>query len=74
MRKAFEDKTLIASYLAKFITEGEESLNIIYRKLNRVAELISSFKQLSVDQYSDNNRVFYFVGLKDKILMSVRPQ
>jgi hypothetical protein len=30
MRKAFEDKTQKASSLTKFITEGEENLNIIY--------------------------------------------
>ena len=74
MRKAFENKTLKASLLAKFINEGEESLNIIYRNLNRAAELISSFKQLAVDQSSENNRIFYFDKLMDEILMSMRPK
>jgi len=74
MRKAFEDKTLKASSLSKFIAEGEENLNIIYRNLNRAAELISSFKQVAVDQSSENNRVFSFVKLMDEILMSMRPK
>lgn len=74
MRKAFEGKTLKASSLAKFIAEGEENLNIIYRNLNRAAELISSFKQVAVDQSSENNRVFYFAKLMDEILMSMRPK
>lgn len=74
MRKAFEDKTLKASSLTKFITEGEENLNIIYRNLNRAAELISSFKQVAVDQSSENNRVFSFAKLIDEILMSMRPK
>jgi signal transduction histidine kinase len=74
MRKAFEDKTLKASSLTKFITEGEENLNIIYRNLNRAAELISSFKQVAVDQSSENDRIFSFAKLIDEILMSMRPK
>ncbi|WP_339725408.1 HAMP domain-containing sensor histidine kinase [uncultured Paraglaciecola sp.] len=74
MRKAFEDKTLKASSLSKFIAEGEENLNIIYRNLNRAAELISSFKQVAVDQSSENNRVFSFAKLMEEILMSMRPK
>jgi signal transduction histidine kinase len=74
MRKAFEDKTLKASSLSKFIAEGEENLSIIYRNLNRAAELISSFKQVAVDQSSENNRVFAFAKLMDEILMSMRPK
>ena len=70
--KVFEEKILKASSLSKFITESEENLNIIYRNLNRAAELISSFKQVAVDQSSENNRVFSFAKLMDEILMSVR--
>jgi C4-dicarboxylate-specific signal transduction histidine kinase len=74
MGKAFEDKTLKASSLPKFIAEGEENLNIIYRNLNWAAELISSFKQVAVDQSSENNRIFFFNKLMDEILMSMRPK
>jgi signal transduction histidine kinase len=74
MRKAFENKTLKASSLIKFMDEGEENLNIIYRNLNRAAELISSFKQVAVDQSSENNRVFFFAKLMDEILLSMRPK
>ncbi|MDU0353484.1 ATP-binding protein [Paraglaciecola aquimarina] len=74
LRKAYENKTLKASALSKFIIEGEENLNIIYRNLNRSAELISSFKQVAVDQSSENNRTFSFAKLMDEILMSMRPK
>ncbi|MEP4891264.1 MAG: ATP-binding protein [Aliiglaciecola sp.] len=70
----FEAKTLKASTLSKFITEGQENLNIIYRNLNRAAELISSFKQVAVDQSSENNRIFSVAKLIDEILMSMRPK
>ncbi|GAB2681449.1 ATP-binding protein [Aliiglaciecola aliphaticivorans] len=70
----FEAKALKASTLSKFITEGQENLNIIYRNLNRAAELISSFKQVAVDQSSERNRIFSVAQLLDEILMSMRPK
>ncbi|WP_407075584.1 ATP-binding protein [Paraglaciecola sp.] len=73
MRVAFEGKTLKASALTKFIDEGEENLNIIYRNLNRAAELISSFKQVAVDQSSESSRVFSFSNLMSEILISMGP-
>lgn len=74
LQKDFEDKNLKASALAKFLKEGEENLNIIYRNLNRAAELISSFKQVAVDQTSETARVFAFRQLMDEILLSMRPK
>lgn len=74
LKKAFDDKTLKASMLSKFMNEGEENLNIIYRNLNRAAELISSFKQVAVDQSSEQDRAFSFKQLMDEILLSLRPR
>lgn len=74
LKKAFDAKTLKASMLSKFMNEGEENLNIIYRNLNRAAELISSFKQVAVDQSSEQDRAFSFKQLMDEILLSMRPR
>ncbi|BDX08103.1 sensor histidine kinase [Planctobacterium marinum] len=74
LKKAFEEKSLKASMLSKFMNEGEENLNIIYRNLNRAAELISSFKQVAVDQSSEQDRAFSFKQLMDEILLSMRPR
>lgn len=74
LEKEFEGKSLKASTLSKFISEGQENLNIIYRNLNRAAELISSFKQVAVDQSTENNRIFSFSQLMDEILLSMRPK
>ena len=60
--------------LSKFMNEGEENLSIIYRNLNRAAELISSFKQVAVDQSSEQDRAFSFKQLMDEILLSMRPR
>lgn len=74
LQKAFKNKSLKASMLSKFMAEGEENLNIIYRNLNRAAELISSFKQVAVDQSSEQDRAFSFKQLMDEILLSMRPR
>ncbi len=74
LQKEFDEKSLKASTLSKFINEGQENLNIIYRNLNRAAELISSFKQVAVDQSSETARVFSFAQLMDEILLSMRPK
>mgnify|MGYP000359625139 CR=1 FL=1 len=74
IQKEFESKTLKASTMARFLTESQENLNIIYRNLNRAAELISSFKQVAVDQSSENDRIFCFSQLVNEILLSLRPR
>ena len=74
LKKDFDNKELKASSLSKFIDEGQENLNIIYRNLNRSAELISSFKQVAVDQTSESNRIFGFNQLMDEILLSLKPK
>ncbi|MBU2978507.1 HAMP domain-containing sensor histidine kinase [Alteromonas sp. C1M14] len=74
IQKEFESKTLKASTMARFISESQENLNIIYRNLNRAAELISSFKQVAVDQSSEANRTFCFAQLVNEILLSLRPR
>lgn len=74
IQEQFESKTLKASTMAKFIEEGQENLNIIFRNLNRAAELISSFKQVAVDQTSENSRVFNMKQLLTEILLSLRPR
>ncbi|MEW9797895.1 sensor histidine kinase [Alteromonas sp. CYL-A6] len=74
IQKEFENKTLKASTMQKFLTESQENLNIIYRNLNRAAELISSFKQVAVDQSSETSRSFCFMQLVNEILLSLRPR
>lgn len=73
IKVAFDDKKLTSSQLAKFISEGEENLQLIYRNLNRAAELISSFKQVAVDQSSESTRRFNLHVLINEVLLSLKP-
>ncbi len=69
----FAAKTLTSSQLARFLSEAEENLGIVYRNLERAASLIRSFKQVAVDQSSDNTRDFSVAQLINEVLLSLRP-
>ncbi|MGB1262684.1 MAG: sensor histidine kinase [Cognaticolwellia sp.] len=74
VKQAFEDKTLKSSQLKKFLHEGNENVAIIYRYLNRAADLISSFKKVAVDQSSEEVRSFNVKQLLTEVLLTLRPQ
>jgi signal transduction histidine kinase len=50
IKTAFEQKTLTSRQLERFIGDGIENLDLIYRNLNRAADLISNFKRVAVSQ------------------------
>lgn len=73
IQKAFDEKKLTSSQLAKFLSESKENLGIIYRNLERAASLIRSFKQVAVDQSNENRRQFNMLQLMNEVLLSLRP-
>lgn len=73
IQKAFDEKKLTSSQLAKFLSESKENLGIIYRNMERAASLISSFKRVAVDQSNDNRRQFNMLQLINEVLLSLRP-
>ncbi len=74
IKSAYEAKTLKSSQLKRFLEEGEENVGIIYRNLNRAADLISSFKKVAVDQSSEEDRSFKVTELIDEVILSLAPQ
>ncbi|GAA6203947.1 MULTISPECIES: HAMP domain-containing sensor histidine kinase [Thalassotalea] len=74
IKKSFDDKTLKSSQLKRFLNEGQENVGIIYRNLNRAAELISSFKKVAVDQSNEDFRQFNFDELLKEVLLTLAPQ
>jgi len=73
IKEAFDNKKLSAKQLERFLNDGEENLSIIYRNLNRAAELISSFKQVAVDQSDETPRQFVFSKLIHEVMLSLKP-
>lgn len=74
IKDAFDNKTLKSSQLKKFLSDGQENIGIIYRNLNRAADLISSFKKVAVDQSSEEDRQLVVSELIDEVIFALAPQ
>ncbi|MBU2894178.1 sensor histidine kinase [Colwellia sp. D2M02] len=71
IKERFDNKTLKSSELKRFLNDGEENIAIIFRNLERAANLISSFKKVAVDQSSAESRTFDVHGLIDEVLLTL---
>ena len=58
----------------QFLKKGLESTSILSVNLNRAADLVSSFKQIAVDQSSEEHRRFKLDFYLDEIILSLRPK
>ncbi|MCK6261730.1 sodium:proline symporter [Vibrio sp. ZSDE26] len=74
LTKAYDSEKLSEKDLLEFFALCEESAVIIHKNNERASELIRSFKQIAVDQSSDELRDFNLKEYIDEILLSLRPQ
>lgn len=72
--KKIESGSIKKSDLKMFEEKSQEAINIIVSNLKRAEELIKSFKQVAVDQTSNENRIFDLRGYLDEILLSLKPK
>ena len=72
--KAYKDESLTQSVFEEFIDHSLQSSEMILTNLERAANLIQSFKQISVDQSSDEIRVFYLDEYLQSIVTSLHPR
>ncbi|WP_394193497.1 ATP-binding protein [Pseudoalteromonas atlantica] len=70
----FEKKTLTSNQLKRFINDGIENLDLIYRNLNRAAELVSSFKKVAVTQDGEIKSAVNVYSLISDVLLSMRAE
>ncbi|MEI8397397.1 MAG: HAMP domain-containing protein, partial [Rhodospirillaceae bacterium] len=68
------DGHLRKSDLARFLELSTESSDLILANCQRAAELIKSFKQVAVDQTSDERRAFNMKDYIDEVLTSLGPR
>jgi len=64
--------TMKRSALEKFFEVSAETLEITMTNLTRAAELITSFKQVAVDQSSEDRRTFNFKKYLNDVLISLK--
>ncbi|TIH17010.1 PAS domain S-box protein [Marinifilum sp. JC120] len=74
LQNNFESGTMKKSDLEKFLNTGSEALDNIMKNLKRSATLISNFKQLAVDQASDDIRQVNLHEYIQGILLSLKPK
>lgn len=73
-RNSIDENKLTKSKLYNYISEAEQSSKLIISNLARAAELISSFKQVAVDQSSERFRTFLIKEYIHEILVSLTPK
>lgn len=74
IKKKFETGALKKSDLEKYLQLAREVSNSILINMERAAELISSFKQVAVDQSSQTRRKFNLKEYIGEILLSLGPK
>jgi signal transduction histidine kinase len=74
LKHEFELGVFKRSTLEDFFVHVTEAADILVRNLMRAAELIRSFKQVAVDQSSEEYRTINFREYVDEIILSMRPK
>lgn len=72
--KLRQTEKLTAGHLESFETMAIESSSMVLRNLQRADELVRSFKQVAVDQSSDQRRSFNLRDYIEEILSSLQPK
>lgn len=74
LKQDFESNQLSEKGLLEFLDICDESASIIHNNNQRASELVRSFKQIAVDQSSDELRELNLKHYLDEILISMRPR
>ena len=74
LEAALATGVLRRSDLSRFLELALESSDLLLANSQRAADLIKSFKQVAVDQTSDDRRPFNLGDYIDEVLMSLRPR
>ena len=71
VNKLYDDEELSEEEFKKFIKDSREIARSINVNLVKTAELVKSFKQVAVDQSSENKRVFKVLDYINDTLLSI---
>ena len=71
--KKFHGQKLSRQDFEKYLQVARESVAILDKNLSRTTELLNSFKQIAIDQSSDQKRVFNLSTYLEEIMLSLRP-
>jgi PAS domain S-box-containing protein len=74
LRHKFENGSMKRSELEGFFVHADQACNILLSNTERASALIRSFKQVAVDQSSDELRMINLRDYFDEILLSLHPK
>jgi two-component system NtrC family sensor kinase len=74
MRQRFENDSISKSNFTEFMTNMEDSVDILSKNLERAAKLVKSFKHVSEDQAGEAARKFNLEEYLQEILSTLHPK
>jgi len=74
LEKSYQDKKMTESIFLESIEQIKSGAYIISRNLDRAAVLVASFKQVAVDQSSDQRRIFDLNELLQDVIFTLTPK
>ncbi len=72
--RRYKEGMLKKSDLDDHISSNKDTVRMILSNLNRAFDLIRSFKQVAVDQTSENRRFFIIKEYINEVMLSLKPQ
>lgn len=73
LSQAYKDKSLSPKMLEEFLSDAQQSAELLQSNLTRASELIASFKQIAVDQASEATRTINLCEYLYEIIRSLQP-
>ncbi|MBI3188300.1 MAG: hypothetical protein HYZ31_10615 [Gammaproteobacteria bacterium] len=73
-RHKFAEGAITKTEFTQFLELSDETCTILHNNLQRAARLINSFKQVAVDQTSEDLRPFNLQDYIEEVLLSLRPK
>ncbi len=70
----FQSGELTEEHLTSFLSTAEQSARLLETNMNRAAMLVKSFKQVAVDQTSEERRTINLHKYFEEILVSLNPE
>ena len=74
LRRRLDSKGSDPGAIREFLDDAEESARLLLSNAGRAADLIQSFKQVSVDRVSENHRTFLLREYLEETVASLRPE
>ena len=73
LHQVYEDKQLSDNTMNAFLSETQQTMSLLSHNINRASDLISSFKQFSVDQTSETQQEINLLDFLNEVIKSLAP-